>query len=804
MGTQYFCKNKRRRDLLAGNTSLNGIDFLEVLDDPARPVEERQRTLLIHLVNSMDNTIILTKENFRIDGGVRIQNIQVENVSIPTNEQKIIEVTVDSPGDFSTYNLSLLVGEDSTDPLAGFDPQLSEVEFSFKVECPSEFDCKIEEKCPPLTYPAPEINYLAKDYASFRQLMLDRLSLLMPGWQERNPADLQVALVELLAYVGDRLSYYQDAAATEAYLGTARQRVSVRRHARLVDYFMHDGCNARAWVHLEFAGGALPLTIEEKTKLLTRCSNADVIIDSFEAEKIIARQKPVVFETMFEITLNSFHNTIHFYTWSDTECCLPKGATKATLIENNGMLLNEGDFLLFEEVKSPITGEPRDSDPNHRHVVRITHVESTTDPLNGTQVVNIRWHEEDALPFSFCISTTIKEGGSERIISNVSIARGNIVLADHGQTITETLTSKQIENRNLEPLCLSAGPVTCKEAFEQDGSAASAMRRELNKCCPQVVLIQDPQGENIQWKAQKDLLASDKFAREFVVETESEGTAFLRFGDGKLGKEPDTNTAMEARCRVGNGTNGNVGAEVISHIVMDSDGIDSVRNPLPAVGGADPESMEEARQFAPQAFRTQERAVSEQDYADVAMRHPGIQKAVASFCWTGSWTTVFLVIDREMGKTVEHDRLFKEILYKHMERYRMAGFDLELQDPVYVPLDIELNICVKPGYFKSDVIEMLLKVFSSYDWAPAKRGFFHPDNFTFAQPVYLSRIYETAMKVQGVSFVEVNKFQRWGKAANYEIENGLLKTGQVEIVRLDNDPNFPENGKIEFVMKGGM
>ena len=108
----------------------------------------------------------------------------------------------------------------------------------------------------------PEIDYLAKDYASFRRLMLDRMAVLMPHWRERNPADLGVALVETLAYVGDHLSYQQDAVATEAYLGTARRRVSVRRHARLVDYPMHDGCNARAWVQVRFdKTGRLPLTI---------------------------------------------------------------------------------------------------------------------------------------------------------------------------------------------------------------------------------------------------------------------------------------------------------------------------------------------------------------------------------------------------------------------------------------------------------------------------------------------------------------------------------------------------------------
>ncbi|HKZ65917.1 MAG TPA: hypothetical protein VJ111_06170, partial [Chitinophagaceae bacterium] len=83
-------------------------------------------------------------------------------------------------------------------------------------------------------------------------------------------------------------------------------------------------------------------------------------------------------------------------------------------------------------------------------------------------------------------------------------------------------------------------------------------------------------------------------------------------------------------------------------------------------------------------------------------------------------------------------------------------------------------------------------------------GFFHPDNFTFGQPVYLSAIYEKAMAVQGVASVEIKEFKRWTKNAGKEKEEGLLKVSELEIVRLDNDRNFPENGKIDFVMFGGL
>ena len=42
--------------------------------------------------------------------------------------------------------------------------------------------------------------------------------------------------------------------------------------------------------------------------------------------------------------------------------------------------------------------------------------------------------------------------------------------------------------------------------------------------------------------------------------------------------------------------------------------------PLPSVGGTEPERLEEVRQYAPEAFRGQERAVTEDDYAAAAQR----------------------------------------------------------------------------------------------------------------------------------------------------------------------------------------
>src|SRR3982074_2649527 len=153
--------------------------------------------------------------------------------------------------------------------------------------------------CPPAIGAKPDLHYLAKGYQGFRRLMLDRLSLLAPGWNGRSAADVGVMLVELLAYAADNLSYRQDAIANEAYLATAHKRVSVRRHARLVDYALHDGCNARAWVQVQVGADQV---LPQGTALLTRSGNLPVRLtpDSKDLRDVLAAGA-TVFETAHDI-----------------------------------------------------------------------------------------------------------------------------------------------------------------------------------------------------------------------------------------------------------------------------------------------------------------------------------------------------------------------------------------------------------------------------------------------------------------------------------------------------------------------
>ncbi|MFE5616952.1 putative baseplate assembly protein [Streptomyces sp. NPDC056470] len=912
--TRFPCSKPRRLLALqqAGALSdLNGIEYVEVLDTAAPSPALRQRVLYVRLVRPVPAG--LGRDNIVVEGGERIPDVAVEwaaagdSAEVPTEllagidePDHVVVVRTEQRGDFSTYRLRLVAGPESGLPPAGFDPLLAEAEFAFKVECPSDFDCAPADTCAPEPPVAPAIDYLAKDYQGFRRLMLDRISLLAPEWTERNPADVGTVLVELLAYVADELSYRQDAVATEAYLGTARSRISLRRHARLVDYRVHEGCNARVWMRIGVEEGAA-VELRAGTPLLTTVPDVPPVMQpgsSHHRSALAAR--PVVFETAEPALLHADLAEMRFHTWGDQGCCLPTGATSATL-RGDHPRLRAGDVLVLAETVSPTTGEPADADPTRRWAVRLVDVRGSEDPVGGLfedpqtadplPVTEITWHEDDALPFPLCLG--VVEGGLE-----TARAWGNIVLADHGltvpgrddpgealgavpaprlirvdrpgqggatppgpvpvryrptlargplthavahpavflfqQTVTPALlaeltaltfddelrtllrshrrqpTGETVTVRGADPIwSISDGTTVLRIVLmwdrllvsEQRAPASAVRAAEPRAARPAIGLFGELGGDYRYWQVRPDLMDSAAAAEEFTVEAEHDGTVRLRFGDDEHGMRPREGTRFYARYRVGNGRAGNVGAESITHAVTDVAGVVSVQNPLPASGGTDPESAEEIRRDAPRAFAVQERAVTAADWADVTERVGAVQRAAATLRWTGSWHSVFVTADRRGGKPV--DAAFERELRARLERYRLAGYDLEVDGPVFVPLEIGLRVCVERTHLRSDVGAAVLARLGDSTLPGGGRGLFHPDRLTFGQPVHLSTVLAEVHAVPGVESVDVHTFRRQRLPETSGLDSGVLAMGRLEIARLDNDPNFPERGMLDLTLGGG-
>jgi hypothetical protein len=893
------CQNERRRQK-ARDKNFNGIDYVEI--------DETQTVLCVHLFGETPANI--DKTNVRIEGGRRVRNIQILDV-YPQKEEdeelgECLRVIVDKAGDFSTYTLRLFELKKDADgkpvvdangkplekTLPGFDPRYASVSFSFKVNCPSDLDCKTAQACVPENDFKPEINYLAKDYASFRQLILDRLALVMPDWQERHAPDIGIALVEVLAYVGDSLSYYQDAVATESYLDTARLRISVRRHARLVDYKMHEGCNARAWLCI--ATDSYQKFDPQKIYFITNTFELEQFGKRLMSEdELLELRIPANLYDVFEplttdkIEIYAAHTTINFYTWDDAECCLPIGATRATLQDawqetastsddaqapinyaqtsqeriaqqareqcdppdkdtrrQRQLHLKIGDVLIFEEVLGAKTGNPADADPRHRHAVRLTKVKPDIDPLFNQPVVEIQWAEADALPFALCISATTSAPNCQQL-EDISVARGNVILVDNGKTVRESLGQVAVKTEvgacecgttemtklaeKFQPI-LKNTPLTFSQTVEASLPATLTLVQNPRQALPQIHLTgisesfvqwdesedakqktaqrQMPTPNRLQhhWHPQSDLLNSQSDDLHFVVEMDNEGFAHLRFGDGESGRMPEALSEFAATYRVGNGKAGNVGAEAITHLVMRKKSLSGAeiqpRNPLAAQGGTPPEPLAEVKMFAPGAIRKDlQRAITADDYARLVERNKKVQRAAAELRWTGSWYEARVFVDQRGSE--EFDAGLQKEITDYLYRYRRMGQDLAVASARYVPIEIALKVCVLPHYQSGHVEAALLDVFSSRILPDGQKGLFHPDNLTFGEGIFLSKLIAAAQAVEGVANVSVTQLQRRFETPADEIEKGILSLNLMEIAQLDNDPNFPEHGKLQFDMNGG-
>jgi hypothetical protein len=771
----HFDRERRRAQAIA--KGLNGIDFVDVADD--------RRTLTVYFF--LPAPAATGHRHYVVAGGSRVRNLKTIEVHHDGGDDPLQEnclrIRVDRPGDYSTYRFEVV-------DLPGFDPLFRSTPFTFGRAPGMALDCAMERSAPPAPPDAePDLNYLVKDFDSFLTLILDRFALNVPAWTETHVPDIGITLAELLAYAADQISYHQDAIATEAYLDTARFRISARRHARLLDYKIQEGCNARAWVSVE----------------------TDTDLDPFPASGVTfaTAGAAAIFEP---VDASGFRplaalSRISFYTWGDTVRKLPAGATSATLSGVPAGTVKAGHVLVFEEVIGPATGSPLDADPAHRCVVRLTSVRKDVDPIDETPILEIAWGAEDRLPFDFTLS--LRDARTGALVTDVSVARGNVVLADHGSTLATAEAIGTVPATGPFRPKLAQPNLTYRATPNHAGSATASTIQNPRRATPQIAALTSSSADrpDTSWTAVYDLLESGPNANAFVVEMDDDRYANVRFGDGFLGAAPEPGATFSARYRVGNGTAGNVGAETIVALKLPKETVAgaaiTVRNPLPATGGTDPEPLAQIKLLAPQAYSTElARAVTAADYATIAERNPAVFQAAAVLRFSGARSTVRIAID-PLGTERVAGALLEAIAHE-LEHVRSIGQDVEVVGATYVPLDVELAVAVLPDYLRGDVATALHQVFSNRVLPDGTLGFFHQNNLGFGLAIYESALIRAAQGVEGVQTVDVLRLARLLDESQGPLPSGgALTLGPLEVAQLDNDPSAPERGRFELRMSGG-
>ncbi|HEX2047678.1 MAG TPA: hypothetical protein VHF27_07935 [Acidimicrobiales bacterium] len=795
------------------NTTFNGIDFVEV-------ASADQRTLRVHFHTTVP--LVGTVSGAEITGGQAVPTVAVHPIDDATDwatdaaGRPVLTLTVPVEGDFSYYTLGL------ASPV--LDRYFDHAVFSFKANCPSDVDCAdLIPPCPSDDGDRPPIDYLAKDFESFRKALSDFSALRYPEWRERAEADFGVMFLEALSAVADDLSYTQDRVAAEATLATATQRRSVVRHARLVDYEPAPARSSCVTLQCNVTTGPVPAGV------VVSADGPDGVAVEFETGTGLSDTSTYQVSGLWNGARNGAGGIVPYF-WDDSERCLPAGSTEMWVL-GHGFSFFEGQALLVDTLGDT------PADPPTRQVVRLSPSRPTltdfaveeTDPLfldgtgQPTKVTHLRWAAADALT-------------AARDLTRTTLA-GNLVPATQGRRFVEAFT---IEPAPVAPA--PALPVAARRSGPNGGWDApvpqylftlrfgrlawldvDAGDRE-HRPVPEISLSEPPVPPSTQatdWTWRRSLLDADPFELAYTVDsaayppigTNADGTtAFdydgdggdtVRFGDGVFGEIPDEGAVFHVAYRVGSGAAGNVAADSITRVDASSPlpGLD-VTNPFPAVGGGDEEPDETVRRLAPDAFRARQfRAVRRRDYEAAAETLPWVRSAGTTFRWTGSWLTVFTTADPQASEHIPPDR--HALLVRLLNRYRLAGYESYVPSPRFVAVDLEIELCARPDAFRSDVKLTLLATLGTGVLSDGGLGFFHPDRFTFGTPLERSALAAAVQGSFGVAGVLAIRYRRRGLTSTYEDMPETVVVGPDQILQVDNDPNRPGAGSIRLLVKCG-
>ena len=777
-----------------------GIARVAVVDAAAQ--------LIVTFEQPVTQAYLLSPRSYSLTGGERLfPHILGAQAYDPPGEpsdlvKRRVQLQLDGEGDFSVYTLTVS-GPD-------IDPFFSSHTLRFRLACEDPFDCREPPPVPPAVPELPVIiDYLAKDYASFRQALLDFIPTRLPAWTERSEADIGMMLLELFAATADTLSYMQDRVANEAFLDSATQRRSVAEHLALLGYQMDQGASAYTWLQFQ-VNTTTTLSSQPGLRVSNKPSRADEPLIVFETETPDA----------VTVTLRPEHNQMTVYDWEHQNCCLPSDALSVALVGSYNQL-EIGDYLLFDDRHG------------QRDIVRLTarpqivpHDKIKAHPSKDLTILH--WSRATPLHHDYCVPDLL--------------VRGNLALATHGETVTgealRKLTADQIAELDAEIAARPPGQRTPRQRLRLaqgplaylDASTLALANLPMSTSSPATTpadftartarsvstLKVWVDGDSDPWQEELTLLNSRGDAKVYRVEIDDAGEATVVFGNNTFGLQPAETSTVTADYRIGGGQRGNMGADTLvlpqpratDHISW----LDSVTNPLPAVGGRDLESREHARRVGPATFQELLVAVTAADYEaaapafiDTEGQQP-IQRAKAEFRWTGSWLTVMLAVDPVGAEGLSDD--LRSALLAYLNTRRLAGYDLEIRRALYLPIDLMIEFCLLDGFLAGNVQQALTQALSNGDLPGGRKGFFHPNNFSFGDNLYISQLYAAIMAVPGVESATITRLARlWADQPAVEtfinLRRGYLEVAADQIVRLDNDRSLPQNGTLTIQPKGG-
>lgn len=193
--------------------------------------------------------------------------------------------------------------------------------------------------------------------------------------------------------------------------------------------------------------------------------------------------------------------------------------------------------------------------------------------------------------------------------------------------------------------------------------------------------------------------ASGSSDRIFEVVYDENYNATIVFGDGSVGRSPEDTATFRVEYRVGGGSRGNIAKDSINATVQSTFSNGVVTNISKGTGGANAETIEHAKKYAPLNFRRQDRLVTLEDYSVFANSFIStfgtVGKATAATRKAYASANVVDIYVLEKASDLQLQRAttnFKTQLLNAINKKRMATDDVVIVDGLIRTLDLDVSI----------------------------------------------------------------------------------------------------------------
>lgn len=262
----------------------------------------------------------------------------------------------------------------------------------------------------------------------------------------------------------------------------------------------------------------------------------------------------------------------------------------------------------------------------------------------------------------------------------------------------------------------------------------------------------------VRWKRVQSFFESGPRSRHYMLDYQS---GKVLFGDGRKGLIPTEgqNNIVARKYLIGGGSRGNVNAGTLTQLTRALSYIDTVSNPLPATGGANRESVEEAKERAPYTIKSRDRAVTSEDFEMLAMRSStSIARAKCVTDRANRGAVVLVVIPKAEGgvrglnqRLVPSNETLRYIK-RYLDERRLVGTILNVVRPRYKDISIKVTLLRRTigtsDRIRREIAEKLRRYLHSLFGGRDGKG------WEFGRAVLKTELIHVAEEVPGVEGVD--------------------------------------------------